>query len=100
MDVLIIKTGDQEHRFEIELALDEREQAKGVMFRRAMAQNHGMLFVYDRECMINMWMKNTVLPLDMLFVRRDGWIVKIAKRTEPFSLAVISSDQPVLPFLS
>ncbi len=99
LDVLVIKTADKEHQFEVELALDEREQAKGLMFRRSMANNHGMLFVYNSERQIGMWMKNTFLSLDMLFVKRDGTIVKIAKMTEPFSLAVISSEQPVFAVL-
>lgn len=92
---LRIKTSVQQHVFKVELALDEGSQAQGLMFRRSMPDDHGMLFVYDREQSISMWMKNTVLPLDMLFVKRDGTIANIAKRTEPFSERVISSFGPV-----
>ena len=96
---LRIKTSLSEHLFTIELALDQRSQAKGLMFRREMAADHGMLFVYDGEQEIAMWMKNTLLSLDMLFVRADGRIAKIARRTEPFSERTISSVEPVLAVL-
>ena len=96
---LRIKTSDKEHVFSVELALDDAEQAKGLMFRRNMADDHGMLFVYDMERVIGMWMKNTFLPLDMLFLESDGRIVKIARHTEPHSTDVISSQKPVLAVL-
>ncbi len=92
---LSIKTKSGTYQFNVELALDERSQAKGLMFRRSMPPDHGMLFIYDPARMIRMWMKNTILSLDMLFVKRDGTIAKIFERTEPFSERVLSSDQPV-----
>ena len=92
---LSIKTSDHTHLFKVELALDDPSQARGLMFRRSMAADHGMLFIYDRERPIGMWMKNTILSLDMLFVKRDGTITKIFERTEPFSERVLSSRQPV-----
>ncbi len=92
---LSIKTSNGTYRFKVELALDERSQAQGLMFRRSMPPDHGMLFIYDPARMIGMWMKNTILSLDMLFVKRDGTIARIFERTEPFSERVLSSDQPV-----
>lgn len=96
---LRIKTGTQEHVFSVELALDGPAQAKGLMFRREMAADRGMLFLYDIEHVVDMWMKNTVLPLDMLFVKVDGTISRIARNTEPFSLKVVSSINPVIGVL-
>ena len=92
---LTIVTRTGEHSFMVELALDERSQARGLMFRRSMAPDHGMLFIYGQERLVSMWMKNTVLSLDMLFVKRDGTIARIFERTEPFSERVLSSQQPV-----
>ncbi len=92
---LQIKAGDETHLFKVELALDESSQARGLMFRRSMAADHGMLFIYDPARPIGMWMKNTILSLDMLFVRRDGTITKIFERTEPFSQKLLGSRQPV-----
>ncbi len=96
---LVIESSGKQHHFEVELALNDRMQAQGLMFRRQMAANHGMLFIYDRENVVNMWMKNTLLPLDMLFVKRSGVVVKIARRTEPFSEKIISSEIPVFAVL-
>ena len=95
-DRLSIETSDGRRLdFEVELALTTAERAQGLMFRREMPEMAGMLFVYDKEWEISMWMKNTVIPLDMLFIKGDGRIVAIAERTIPFSLETISSGQPV-----
>ncbi len=96
---LRIKTSDKEHVFSVELSLDEASQTKGLMFRREMDDTHGMLFVYQFERRIGMWMKNTFLPLDMLFLKKDGKIAKIARNTEPFSTDIISSDVPITAVL-
>lgn len=92
---LRIVTSAGEHLFHVELALDQQAQEQGLMFRREMPPDHGMLFVYDRPRVIAMWMKNTVLSLDMLFVGADGRITRIARRAEPFSEEIISSGAPV-----
>lgn len=92
---LQIKTADATHRFDIELALTPAQQARGLMFRRAMPADAGMLFVHPRDQVVNMWMRNTVLPLDMLFAAADGRIVRIVERTVPQSLDNISSGAPV-----
>ncbi len=87
------------HRFEVELALTPKQQMQGLMFRRKMGANVGMLFVHLRETPIKMWMKNTYLPLDMLFIARGGRVVKIAERTVPLSDQTIASGMPVIAVL-
>jgi uncharacterized membrane protein (UPF0127 family) len=67
----------------------------GLMFRRSLAADAGMLFLYDRAQPVAMWMKNTYIPLDMIFIGADGRVHRIAKRTEPFSTDVISSEGDV-----
>mgnify|MGYP002817248391 FL=1 len=94
-----IVSGDKTHSFRVELALTHQQQMQGLMFRRRMAPDAGMLFVYKREEPIAMWMKNTYIPLDMLFIARDGKIVKIAERTVPLSQATISSGGEVVAVL-
>ena len=69
------------------------------MFVKELGDLQGMLFVYQRSHNISMWMKNTVLPLDMLFIRPDGRIARIEKETVPFSLDSISSGEPVVAVL-
>ena len=64
------------------------------MFRRSLAPDGGMLFIYPTERTISMWMRNTLIPLDMVFIAADGRIVKVAQRTVPMSLATISSGGP------
>ncbi len=81
--------------FEVELALTPEQRAQGLMFRRGLPEMSGMLFVYGKEWDVSMWMKNTVIPLDMLFIKGDGRIVAIAERTVPQSLETISSGQMV-----
>jgi len=83
------------HHFDIELAVTPRQQAQGLMHRRNLDPEAGMLFVYPRDGPVTMWMKNTLIPLDMLFLARDGRIVQVVKRAVPLSLATISSDQAV-----
>jgi len=85
--------------FEVFLALSRKQQSRGLMFIKKLDDNQGMFFVYQQSHNISMWMKNTVLSLDMLFIRRDGSIARIAKETEPFSLDSISSGEPTLAVL-
>jgi uncharacterized protein len=92
---LAIITATGRHEFEVEIADDPAEQSKGLMFRESMPADHGMLFDFGKSRMVQMWMKNTPMPLDMVFVRADGSVAGIAERTEPFSLDVISSQVPV-----
>lgn len=83
------------HRFTIELAKDDAQRAKGLMFRQSMAPDHGMLFDFGVDQPVSMWMKNTYIALDMLFLKADGTIHRIAERTEPMSERTISSGGPV-----
>lgn len=92
---LTIETAAGEiHPFDVEVARSLQERARGLMFRESMAADAGMLFVYPSERQISMWMKNTLIPLDMLFVASDGRIIDIAADTEPLSLAAIASAGP------
>lgn len=81
------------------LALSGKQQARGLMFVDELGERQGMLFVYRQSSNISMWMKNTVLSLDMLFIRRDGTIARIEKEARPFALDSIVSGEPVLAVL-
>ena len=87
------------HTFEVELALTPQQHAQGLMFRRSMRVGEGMLFVYKSETPISMWMKNTLLPLDIFFIDRGGSIIKIVERTVPLSTTNISSGRSVIAAL-
>ena len=90
---LALQNGE-EHEFQVELAVTWEQKAQGLMYRQAMPEDHGMLFLYESEGPRSMWMKNTYIPLDILFIGRDGRIVFIAERTVPLSLSTISSKGP------
>ena len=77
--------------FSVEMATTEEEKTKGLMYRRELADGRGMLFDFSPEQQITMWMKNTYISLDMIFIRADGRILRIAENTEPESTAIISS---------
>jgi uncharacterized membrane protein (UPF0127 family) len=77
--------------FSVEMATTEDEKQKGLMYRRELADGKGMLFDFSPEQQISMWMKNTYISLDMIFIRADGRILRIAENTEPESTAIISS---------
>ena len=83
------------HVFAVELALTPEEQARGLMFRRELPEGQGMLFDFGDDGLREFWMKNTYIPLDMIFIRGDGRIAKIAEHTVPLSEAHVSSDRPV-----
>ncbi|WP_457103823.1 DUF192 domain-containing protein [Methylobacterium sp. P5_C11] len=94
---IVTKSGPK--RFEVEVMRDDAARSRGLMFRRHMAADHGMLFDFERDQPVTMWMKNTYLPLDMVFIRADGTISRIAAETEPLSTAIIASGGPVLAVL-
>lgn len=81
--------------FTVELAISADQRARGLMNRKEMAAERGMLFDFGLTRRVAMWMKNTYLPLDMLFIREDGTISRIAADTEPQSEAIIDSREPV-----
>lgn len=87
--------GGEQHKFTAYLAITPYQRAHGLMFVRSLPADFGMLFIYEQPRIVGMWMKNTVLSLDMLFIRADGTIANIAYDTEPGSLQTISSDEPV-----
>ncbi len=82
------------HRFEIEVARTERAREVGLMYRRSMGRNHGMLFTFPSEQPVSMWMKNTYIPLDMVFVSRKGRVTNIARDAVPMSETIIPSGPP------
>ena len=88
---LTIITKSGRHNFDVELAISDRQQSQGLMFRRSLPANAGMLFDYKIPTSISMWMKNTFIPLDMIFIGADGRIINIVQRTVPQSEATISS---------
>ena len=99
-DVLAIVTQTKErHELSIELATDPLQWAQGLMFRRSLAPDAGMLFLYKRPRRISMWMKNTFIPLDMLFIDQRGRITQIEERTVPHSLKSITSKKRVIAVL-
>jgi hypothetical protein len=95
----IISANGAEHAFTIEVAATEKEKSVGLMFRTELKDDQGMLFPYPIERGLQMWMHNTYISLDMLFIRADGTIMRIEERAEPLSDRVISSEMPVLAVL-
>jgi uncharacterized membrane protein (UPF0127 family) len=95
-DVLIIEASAHAcYRFDIYLAVTDRQRSRGLMFVRSLPASTGMLFVYDGADFLSMWMKNTYIPLDMIFARSDGTISSISRNTEPLSLRSVASIEPV-----
>ena len=88
----MFKTETGDHNFTVEVATTQQEQALGLMFRRSLPENAGMLFIYDPPQPAAMWMKNTLIPLDMVFIAPDGTVLRIESNAEPFSTKVIPSD--------
>ena len=83
------------HAFQVEMAITSEEKEHGLMFRRELPDGHGMLFDFGVDQPVAFWMKNTYIPLDMLFIRSDGRILRIAENTEPLSERNIPSGGPV-----
>ncbi|TPN88364.1 DUF192 domain-containing protein [Mesorhizobium sp. CU2] len=86
---LVVATGSGERSFSIEIADTSAEREAGLMFRQSMADDHGMLFVFDKADQVAFWMKNTPMPLDIVFIGADGRINAI-RRGEPESEAIIA----------
>jgi uncharacterized membrane protein (UPF0127 family) len=77
--------------FSVEMATTEEEKTTGLMYRKELADGKGMLFDFSPEQQVSMWMKNTYISLDMIFIRADGRILRIAENTEPLSTKIIPS---------
>ena len=88
---LAIQVGGTLRAFSVEIARTPREHAQGLMFRRRLAPDSGMLFVYDPPRPVSMWMRNTYIPLDMIFIAPGGRISHIVERTVPLSVETIPS---------
>lgn len=91
---LTIVSAGKRHDFTVELAITDRQQQQGLMFRRNLAPDAGMLFDYVTPTRITMWMKNTFIPLDMIFIGANGKVVDIAERAVPQSETIIPSKVP------
>ena len=92
---LLIATAAGEKEFQVEIADEPRETTIGLMFRRQMAENEGMLFDFGAEAPRSFWMQNTYIPLDMLFIKADGTIDSIAERATPLSEKSVPSKGAV-----
>jgi uncharacterized protein len=99
VEPLTIVSGNGRHAFQVEVARNDADRAQGLMFRRNMAPDRGMLFDFGRVQPISMWMQNTYIPLDMIFIRADGTVARIAENAEPLSTRTIPSGEPVLAVL-
>ena len=91
---LSVKSGDATHEFRVEVARTGAEQNRGLMFRTQLAPDEGMIFPRNPPRMASFWMKNTPLPLDIIFVGDDGRIINIAANTVPYSLDSVLSEAP------
>jgi uncharacterized membrane protein (UPF0127 family) len=92
---LTVQSASGLHRFTVEVARTPDEQARGLMYRRSLADDRGMVFPYDPPRAVGFWMKNTYIPLDIIFIRADGRIARIAANTTPLSLEPVSSLEPI-----
>lgn len=99
LEGLTIVSGDTRHVFQVEVMRTPDQRARGLMHRNYMPADRGMLFDFARTEPVAMWMQNTFITLDMLFIRADGTIARIAERTEPLSTRTIPSGEPVLSVL-
>nr|WP_277622585.1 DUF192 domain-containing protein [Sphingomonas telluris] len=92
---MTIQSATGTHKFTVEVASSQEEQAQGLMNRQSLAPDRGMIFPYDPPQQVAFWMKNTLIPLDMVFIGADGKIGRIAANTTPMSLDPVPSVDPV-----
>ena len=90
-----IVSGSGVHAFAVELATTDAERERGLMFRKELPEGQGMLFDFQRDQPVAFWMHNTYIPLDMMFIRSDGRIVRIQENAKPESDDLIPSGSPV-----
>ena len=94
-EIIISASENACYRFDIYLAMTRAQQTQGLMYIRDLPEMTGMLFGYTQPGIRAMWMKNTFIPLDILFIRADGSVSSVARNTEPQSLLTISAVEPV-----
>ena len=94
-EILIISRSG-EHKFIVDVATTVAQRQLGLMYREKMARNSGMMFDFSEEKLIAMWMKNTLIPLDMLFVDKTGRILQVERATTPLSLETIAARRPAM----
>ena len=95
LEPLEILTPKGRAKFMVEIADDDQERAQGLMYRKSLASDRGMLFDFKTERSVSFWMRNTYIPLDMIFIRADGRIRSIARNTTPMSDQGVPSGGPV-----
>ena len=98
-DVLVPKSGGGFWRLRVEIAETVESRARGLMFRRHLDSGHGMLLRWRTPKRIAIWMKNTYLPLDIIFIGRSGRIVRVHRRAQPLTTRIIPSRKPVVAVL-
>jgi len=96
---LTIVSGDQKHEFSVEIADSQEERNRGLMFRDVVNPSEGMLFEFESLSVSSIWMKNTAVFLDVIFVNEEGRIVKIEHSAQPYKLRSINSELPVTAVL-
>ena len=96
---LTITSGGGLHRFTVEVASTSEQQAMGLMYRNKLSPDRGMVFPFDPPRDASFWMRNTLIPLDMIFIRADGSIANIEANTVPYSEEPVTSDGPVMAVL-
>jgi uncharacterized membrane protein (UPF0127 family) len=92
---LTVETASGKHAFQVEIADDDASRGTGLMYRRSLAPDRGMLFDFGREQPVAMWMQNTFVPLDMAFIRADGTVHRVEEHTTPLSTRTIDSGVDV-----
>jgi uncharacterized protein len=96
VEKLVIETKEgKQHTFNVEIAYKPVDVQLGLMYRKSMEKDHGMLFEIDEEKEVSFWMKNTYIPLDLIFVAKDGRIVNVHREAQPNDLRSIPSVEPV-----
>ena len=98
-DTLVLKTESGDHSYTVEIADTDRERATGLMFRGSLPEKSGMIFLYDPPQRVGMWMRNTYIPLDMVFITAEGTVRRVEADTEPFSTDLIRSGGEVAAVL-
>ena len=93
--LVVVSDDGRQHRFDVYIAADYEQQRRGLMFVRDLPETSGMLFVYEDTGVRSMWMKNTYIPLDMVFARADGSVASVIHDTVPQTLDAQTSTEPV-----